>query len=336
MLLSPAQARELFADALARRYAVLAVNADSPAAIIDCLEAAWQCGAPIIIETSLWQLKGHSFGAGDPILGLARYLAELNVLAGAKKYSDLPVILHTDHIKGPETRAILTAAIEGVPVNFCEVETRLRASTISLDSSDLSEDENIEMVCELCALADAKKEKVTFEMEAGVDDGLTESAVTQKLMGAVEKRCPGHIALWAPGVGTRHGLTEGGYPAFSADHVRAQQKLASQILGRPTGIALHGSSGLSDGSLQASVQAGVVKVNWSSESLLIRSHAARQYYAENGAKLDPKHPEFKVTAMDNGLQQFISRVYVDKVKQRLATLGGSGKAEALRAKFSSP
>ena len=334
MLLHPAQARELFADALARRYAVLAVNADSPAAITDCLEAAWQCGAPIIIETSLWQLKGHSFGAGNPVLGLARYLAELSVLANSKKYSGLPVILHTDHIKGPETRAILTAAVEGIPVTFGGAQVRLRASTISLDSSELSEEENIAMVCELCRLGEAKGEKITFEMEAGVDDGLTDSAVTEKLLGAVEKRCPGHIALWAPGVGTRHGLTEGGYPAFSATHVQAQCKLASQILGRPTGIALHGSSGLSDESLRAAVQAGVVKVNWSSESLLIRSHAARDYYAGNGAKLEPKHPEFKVTAMDNGLQQFISRVYVDKVKQRLITLAAGGKAEALHAKFS--
>jgi fructose-bisphosphate aldolase class II len=269
------------------------------------------------------------------ILGLARYLVDLCVLANSKKYSGLPVILHTDHIKGPETRAILTAAIEGITTTFCGTEILLRASTLSLDSSDLSEEENIEMVCELCRLGDARGEKITFEMEAGVDDGLTESAVTQKLLGTVEKHCPGHIALWAPGVGTRHGLTEGGYPAFSASHVQAQGKLATQILGRATGIALHGSSGLSDESLQAAVQAGVVKVNWSSESLLIRSRAARRYYIENDAKLEPKHPEFKVTAMDNGLQQFISRVYVEKIKQRLVTLGASGKAEALQARLSS-
>src|SRR6185369_6679997 len=49
-----------------------AVNADSHAAITDCLEAARECGAPIIIETSLWQLTGRSFGGGDAILGLAR------------------------------------------------------------------------------------------------------------------------------------------------------------------------------------------------------------------------------------------------------------------------
>lgn len=330
MLLSPAQARSLFQDALARKYAILAVNADSPAALSDCVEAARLSGSPIIVETSLWQLKGHSFGMGDPLLGLARYLADMNVLANSEKYAAVPVIFHTDHIKGPDTRRILHGAIDGLPATFSGTSVRLRASTLSLDSSELTAEENIELACELCLRGEALGEKVTLEMESGVDDGLTEPAVTEQLLSAVEKRCPGHLALWAPGVGTRHGLAEGGYPTFSAAHVQAQADLASKLLGRPTGIALHGSSGLPDESLQAAVQAGVIKVNWSSESLLIRSHAARRYYAENGQKLEPKNAEFKVTAMDNGLQQFIARDYVEKVRQRLATLGSAGKANTWR------
>jgi fructose-bisphosphate aldolase class II len=328
MLLSPAQARSLFRDALEKSYAILAVNADSPAALTDCLEAARLSDSPIIIETSLWQLKGHSFGAGDAHLGLARYMADLNVLANSAKYAGIPVIFHTDHIKGSETLGILKAAIEGVPATFSGKQIRLRASTISVDSSELTEDQNIELVCELCRIGEAKGGKVTIEMEAGVDDGLTDAVVTENLLGSVEKNCPGHLALWAPGVGTRHGLANGGYPTFSASHVMAQSQLASDLLGRRTGIALHGSSGLADESLQAAVKAGVTKVNWSSESLLIRSHAARRYYTENGAKLEPTHSEFKVTAMDNGLQQFISCEYIPKVQQRLATLGSAGKAAA--------
>lgn len=54
MLLSPEQTRALYQHAATTRYAVLAVNADSPAAIVDCLIAARECDAPIIIETSLW------------------------------------------------------------------------------------------------------------------------------------------------------------------------------------------------------------------------------------------------------------------------------------------
>src|SRR5437016_5831765 len=103
MLLNPIQSRSLFAHALANGYAILAVNADSPAAVTDCLEAARRCGAPIIIETSLWQLTGWSFGAGDPLRGLPRYLVQVAALANAEPYRDVPVIFHTDHIKGQQT-----------------------------------------------------------------------------------------------------------------------------------------------------------------------------------------------------------------------------------------
>ena len=95
MLLNPLQARELFLHALKNRYAILAVNADSPAAIGDCLESAGLCKAPIIIETSLWQLRGTSFGRGDAVLGLARYLADLSVLASSDRFAEIPVIFHT-------------------------------------------------------------------------------------------------------------------------------------------------------------------------------------------------------------------------------------------------
>jgi len=111
MLLDPDQARALYQHAIANHYAILAVNADSPAAITDCLTAAADCEAPLIIETSLWQLTGHSFGAGDPILGLERYLADLRALAADPRFSTVPVIFHTDHIKGPDTERILKHAI---------------------------------------------------------------------------------------------------------------------------------------------------------------------------------------------------------------------------------
>ena len=40
MLLNPLQSRKLLDFALSERFAVLAVNADSPAAVYDCISAA--------------------------------------------------------------------------------------------------------------------------------------------------------------------------------------------------------------------------------------------------------------------------------------------------------
>ncbi|MFN0068102.1 MAG: class II fructose-bisphosphate aldolase [Limisphaerales bacterium] len=314
-LLNPVQAHALLRSATEERFAILSVNADSHAAVTDCLEAARECEAPIIIETSLWQLTGRSHGNGDPILGLARYLADLTALAGSERYRGVPVMFHTDHIKGPETLGVLSAAIRGVPQ---------RASTISLDSSELSEAENITLICRLCEIAKEAGLALTLEMEAGVDAGVTEIEVAERLLGAVESKHPGYLALWAPGVGTQHGLSDKGYP-FSAEAVAKHQKRASEICGRPIGLALHGSSGLKESDLRAGVAAGVAKVNWSSESLLFRSQAAQEYYATHTAELEKTHKAWKATAMDNGVQSFVAARYVPRVAERIRVLGGAGK-----------
>lgn len=320
MLLNAIEARALFTRALNEHFAVLAVNADSPAAVYDCLEAARQCSAPIIIETSLWQLQGRSFGAGDAVLGLLRYLADVAALANSERFRDVPVIFHTDHIKGPQTLTILKTAIAGASLQAGADNLILRASTISLDSSELTEEQNIETICELCRHAESLGTEVTLEMEAGVDDGLTSDEITHRLLGTVEKRHPGKIGLWAPGLGTQHGLSDKGYPAFSAEAVSRQRKLAREITGRDIGLALHGSSGLDAKSLRAAVREGVVKVNWSSESLLIRSQAALEFYDSHRPQMDKKHPDWKKTVMDNGVQAFVTDRYLPRVIERIKLL----------------
>ena len=323
MLLSPSQTRALITDALERKYAVLAVNADSPAAVYDVLEAARLCDAPAIIETSLWQLKGRSFGAGDARLGLARYHAELRVLANHSSFRQVPVALHTDHIKGPETEAILESAL---PIY----------SSLSLDSSEMTPTENIAAIGRLCALAAQSGSPLTLEMEAGVDAGVSPLSDCDTLFGTAESNHPGYLAWWAPGVGTQHGLGSDGYPTFSPEAVAAHQRRATELAGRPIGIALHGSSGLPVASLQAAVLAGVTKVNWSSESLLIRSQAALEFFKTHLSQLDKKHPDWKNTAMDNGLQAFVSARYVPRVAERIKLLGGTARGAAFLNKLGHP
>ena len=326
MLLDPLQARALLGDALKRRYAILAVNADSHAAVTDCLEAALQARAPVIIETSLWQLEGRGYGAGDAVLGLARYLADLAVLSGGDRYGEVPVLFHTDHIKGPKTVGILTAALLGAPVRLSSGEGLLRASTVSLDASGLTDEENVDLLCQLAGVAKAAEVPATFEMESEVDAAHTPPERTRRLVRAVEARHPGVVWLWAPGLGTRHGLAAGGYPEFRVDLVEENVRLMRELTGRDVGIALHGSSGLDEKSLADAARSGVVKVNWSSESLLCRSGAARDYYAQMAPQLDPAHPAWKAAAMDNGVQSFVSARYVPRVVERMKLLGGAGRA----------
>jgi fructose-bisphosphate aldolase, class II len=329
MLLNPLQARSLFAHAKVHQYAILAVNADSPAAINDCIEAARSVNAPIIVETSLWQLTGHSFGMGDPWLGMKRFMTHLELMANDARYAKIPVLYHTDHIKGTQALPLLNDAVRGLEINIGGSSFRLSPSTISLDSSELSETENINAILGLCRTAQASNRPVTLEMEAGVDDGLTPLEITERLIAPIEREFPGVIHLWAPGVGTQHGFSETGFPTFSSQAISQQCAFVKNLTGREIGLALHGSSGVPDQDLERAVKAGVVKVNWSSESLLIRSQLARDYYREFGAQLEKSQAKFKTTAMDNSLQQFISSGYVPKVAARISLLGGANRAREL-------
>ena len=328
MYLNPIQARALYAQAVREQFAILAINADSPAAIVDCLESAKAVGAPVIVESSLWQLSSHSFGFGDAVEGLVHFAATVKRLAESERFKDVAVIYHTDHIKGPQTIDILKPAIQGAAVPGFEAAGPLTASSISLDSSELTADENIDLIGQLCAFAAEANNPLCLEMEAGVDDGLTSVDEARYLLEAVEKSHPGYLSLWAPGVGTKHGFSEDGFPGFSSEHVKTQQQLASTICAREIGLALHGSSGLSDAQLQDAVASGVIKVNWSTDSLAARSAAAHAYYTEHTEALQRSNAAFKKTAMDNGVQTAIAASYRPIVEERMQVLGGTGKGAA--------
>jgi fructose-bisphosphate aldolase class II len=325
MLLNPLQARELLLHALRNKYAILAVNADSPAAIGDCLESARLCKAPIIIETSLWQLQGASFGRGDAVLGLARYLADLSVLASSDRFAEIPVIFHTDHIKGPDLKPVLSAAIRGVALNLTRGEGALTASTLSVDASELSPEANIEILTWLAQCAQSANVPATFEMEDAVDDDYTSLETANRLVGSVESKAPGAVCLWAPALGTHHGLTQGGR-AFDPDLARQHVENLKRLTGREIGLALHGTSGLNEVSLISGVQAGVVKINWSSELLHLRANAGLEYFRKKVAAAEPDQGDWKNTVMDNGLQSFIGEVTIPVITNRIHLLGGEGRA----------
>jgi len=168
---------------------------------------------------------------------------------------------------------------------------------------------------------------VTLEMEDAVDEGITTEQVATKLLQGVEERYPDHIFLWAPGVGTQHGFGEN--MSFSYKTIEKQISLTRKITGREIGIALHGSTGLKATDLSEASKAGVIKVNWSTESLLIRSTAARSYYQQMEDQFDKKHPAWKDTVMDNGVNSFVAREYIPKVAERMKILGGEGRASEL-------
>ena len=195
-----------------------------------------------------------------------------------------------------------------------------------MDASNFDEQENIDTICQLADIAKEAGKTVTLEMESAVDDRITDAEETKRLLGTVEEKHPGVIHMWAPGVGTQHGLNSEGYPDFHPDTIGKNVALVEEITGRRFGIALHGSSGLSNEQLTGAAEQGVVKVNWSSASLEIRSKLAAEYYKISAEKLDRGHKEWKVTMMDNGVQTYVSPKYIPTVVERMEVLRSAGMA----------
>lgn len=326
MLLTPTQARGLIEYCIAERFAVLAVNVDSSAAICDCITAAKEMDAPIILETSLWQLNGVSFGAGDTVRGLALYCAHINLMANSHEFLDVPVIYHTDHIKGPNIKEILTDAVRGLPFTVDGTTVLLSPSSISIDASELSNVENISLICSLIETSKECGRPVTLEMEAGLDRGYTHPEEVEVLVMGVEKIHPGYLALFAPGLGNRHGYSADGYPDFRPENVGENARLLERLTGRKIGVVLHGSSGLADEQIKQAVASGLTKMNWSTMGTIIRSSAASEYYETHREQMRPDRPDFKKYAMDNGVGRYISARYVPVIKKLITLLGSAGKA----------
>jgi fructose/tagatose bisphosphate aldolase len=333
MLLTPLQTRKLISYCMDEHCALLAVNIDSASGILDCIRAAKQMDSPIIIETSLWQLEGISFGAGDPLRGIALYIAHINLLANSEEFRDIPVVYHIDHIRGPDTEDILTGAVKGIPFKVEGETLLLSPSSISLDASGLSVNENVELMCSLIETSKKYRRPVTLEMEAGIDGGYTAPEEVEALVMGVEKKHPGYLALFAPGLGSRHGYSEEGYPDFQPENVAKNTALIEKLTGRKIGVVLHGSSGLSEDQIKRAVSQGLIKMNWSTAGLILRSSAAQEYYKTHHEKLVPGHPDFKQTAGDNGVGRYVSVRFQPAVKRLIKLLKSDGKAGSFMAKL---
>jgi len=326
MLLAPRQAKKLIEYAIEKKFALFAVNADSPAAIRDCLVAAKEAKAPIVIETSMWQLEGISFGAGDPVRGMAQYIAHISLLANSDEFMEVPVLYHTDHIRGPQAEDVLVKAVKGLPLEGFGDNLLLSPSTISLDAAQLTPEQNIKILSTLIETSKECGREITLEMEAGLDGGLTTPGEAEALVMGVESNYPGYIALFAPGLGNQHGFSKDGYPGFTADNITQSSMQMKKLTGRNIGIVLHGSSGLSKDQVREAVACGLTKMNWSTDGLIVRSAAALEYYKKYEKELTPGQAEFKDKAMDNGQGQYVSEKFVPVVKEMIGLLNGTGMA----------
>lgn len=275
--------REMFADAIARKYAVPAFNFYNMETLTAVLNAARMTHSPAILAVSESALK---YMGSDMLMGM---------ILGANISPDEKIALHLDH---------------GASFESCARAIELGFSSVMIDASKLPFDENVEITKRVVELA--HKNNVSVEAELGVLSGIedentfsTNSSYTNP--DDVEKfvRATGIDSL-AIAIGTSHGaykrrrddeelrfdiladvatrLPELPLVLHGASNI--PQKLITII--NEYGGKLSGAHGIDVAQLRRATNMNICKINVDSDLRLGFVAATRRALAENPQNFNPR------------------------------------------------
>lgn len=222
---------EILALTKDKKAAVPAFNCYNMETVMGVTAAAEEANAPVVVQ-------GYSrlFDSDN-----GYYLAAI-ALAAAKK-ATVPVCVHLDHGAGlPEVMRALHWGCTGV----------------MLDRSNLPLEENIaasKEACELCAHAGVPMEGELGHIGAAKDGVSTEHTKVDEAVRFVKET---GVAALAVLVGTAHGR----YKQAPVLNIKRIQEI-SEATGLP--LVLHGGSGVPDEQIQASIDAGIKKINFGTD-----------------------------------------------------------------------
>ena len=331
MLLNTLQTKRLYRYACLNRVGIIAVNADGDSLIHDALLAAREADAPVIIEASLWQLQAKTFGHGDAILGLKKYITDVALMASHESLRDVPVVFHIDHIPAEKAVDILSTAVAGMSYRVWDREMVTYPSSVSFDASGLNDADNIRCVIDVGRRAAGLGIPLSFEVEPGIEDEPTVPADAVAMLQAIEREAPGIVDLFAPAVGTVHGQTaQGANAGFDPALVGEVAGAVADAIGRPIGMALHGSSGLSDEQLAQAVENGVIKINTCTLLLGIRARAMHAYFNAHVDQIQVGHKTMKETSKDTTVDSAVSQALVPVIVNRMKTSLSAGQGQRAR------
>jgi ketose-bisphosphate aldolase len=250
--------KEMLQVAKRGSYAVGAFNIldyNSMRAVVD---AAMECSAPVIIQTSV---KTVLFWDYEPIIQWYRQLA------GSVS---IPVAIHLDHCK--ELDVIRNCIDHGW-------------TSVMIDASSKPFEENLALTQQVVEMAKPKDITVEAEMGAivGVEDDIHVKQQDAHLadVGEAERFCE-QVSLdcFAPAIGTAHGVYKG-EPKIAFDRL-------GQIAQRTDlPLALHGGTGLSDQVFQRCISLGCAKVNISTQLKYAHIDGFVDYYRSNDREYNP-------------------------------------------------
>jgi fructose-bisphosphate aldolase class II len=247
---------EMLAAARSGRYAVGAFNVFDIESMASVLEAAANAGSPVVVQTSA--IVARRLG---PRLIAAMFRA---IVSG----SAVQVGLQLDHCSD---LGLISACFEA------------KWDAVLFDGSMLDPAENARLTADVvreahrCGVAVEAELESIGGSEAGVDAAIRPPCTVQEMLEYIEST---GIDAFAPSIGNVHGRTT---RAISLD-----VDLVSQLaVATSVPLVLHGGTGIQDRVLASLIDAGIAKVNVSTDLREAYVQSASRYLGAVGISADP-------------------------------------------------
>jgi len=283
--------REIFSRAVAGGYAIPAYNFNNLEQLQAIIVACVETDSPVIIQVS----KGARNYADETML---RYMAMGAVQMAKEMGKEIPIVLHLDH---------------GDSFELCKSCIDSGFSSVMIDGSHLSYDENVALTRQVVAYAHERDVTVEGELGvlAGIEDEVAaeESTYTQpdEVEDFVSKTGVDSLAI---SIGTSHGAYKFKLaPGESVPPLRFDilEEIEKRIPGFP--IVLHGASsvvqeyvalinryggkmdgavGVPEEQLRKAAKSAVCKINIDSDGRLAVTAKVREYLTNNPGEFDPR------------------------------------------------
>ncbi len=320
--------KEMFAKAIKGGYAIPAYNFNNMEQLQAIVQASVETKSPVILQVS----SGARKYANQTLL---RYMAQGAVEYAKELGCENPQIaLHLDH---------------GDSFELCKNCIEMGFSSVMIDGSHLSYEENVALTKKVCDFAHSQENYVTVEGELGILAGVEDDVVAEhstytqpeEVQDFVSKTGCDSLAI---SIGTSHGRQKfkPEQCTKNADGVLIPPPLAFDILaeiekkipGFP--IVLHGASsvpveyvreieqfggelsdsvGIPEEQLRKAAKSAVCKINIDSDGRLAMTAAIRKEFVTNPAEFDPR--KYLGPARDE-----LKKMYSHKNKEVLGSAGG--------------
>ena len=249
---------EMLNKAKLKKYAVPHFNINNLEWAKFILEECQNQKIPVILGVS--ESAAKYMGGYQTIVGMIKGLIkDLNIT--------IPVCLHLDHGKSFEE---------------CKKAIDSGFSSVMIDASNLSLEENIKITKKVVNYAHNKRVSVEAEVgRIGEYSEKTNSEMIAKVDDCIEIYEKTKIDALAPALGSVHGF----YKKEPNLNFEVMQEISNKL---PIPIVLHGGSGIPNEQIKKSIQCGINKINVNTELQASWSNSVREFLKNNKDVYDPR------------------------------------------------